>query len=139
RQQSQVKELENHIQSLVRDSERVRNNFFLHKLIPEFANWPWNATLRFPPRSPESFVEAAKSYKKVLWEEVLGKLDEPLPPLNPRSRKIYDEVTWAGYEVVLDIGQEGFAWGILCLPKDIKPGDKRPVVVCQHGRNGVPE
>ena len=24
------------------------------------------------------------------------------------------------------------------LPKDLKPGERRPVVVCQHGRNGVP-
>src|SRR6185295_15777383 len=31
-----------------------------------------------------------------------------------------------------------FAWGILLLPKDIKPGEKRPVVVCQHGLEGVP-
>ena len=26
----------------------------------------------------------------------------------------------------------------LLLPKDIKPGEKRPVVVCQHGLEGVP-
>src|SRR5439155_25579042 len=89
-------------------------------------------------RSPEPFVQAAKSYKKMLWEEVIGKIDDPLPPLNPRSRKIYDETKWVGYEVVLDVGQEGFAWGILCVPKDVKPGEKRPVVVCQHGRNGIP-
>src|SRR5205807_7327698 len=31
-----------------------------------------------------------------------------------------------------------FAWGVLLLPKDVKEGERRPVVVCQHGRNGVP-
>jgi dienelactone hydrolase len=25
------------------------------------------------------------------------------------------------------------------IPKDIKPGEKRPVVVCQHGRNDIPQ
>jgi hypothetical protein len=31
-----------------------------------------------------------------------------------------------------------FAEGILLLPKDLKPGEKRPVVVCQHGLEGTP-
>src|SRR5262249_22764306 len=38
----------------------------------------------------------------------------------------------------LDVWPEVFAWGVLILPRDIKPGERRPVVVCQHGRNGVP-
>ena len=37
------------------------------------------------------------------------------------------------------MGGEGFTWGVLCLPKDLKPGEKRPVVVCQHGRHGQPK
>jgi dipeptidyl aminopeptidase/acylaminoacyl peptidase len=39
---------------------------------------------------------------------------------------------------VLDVFPDVFAWGVLMLPKDLKPGEQRPVVVCQHGRNGVP-
>jgi hypothetical protein len=39
---------------------------------------------------------------------------------------------------VLDVFPELFAWGVLVLPNDLKPGERRPVVVCQHGRNGVP-
>ena len=31
-----------------------------------------------------------------------------------------------------------FACGILVLPKDIQPGEHRPVVVCQHGLEGRP-
>ena len=42
------------------------------------------------------------------------------------------------YDVVLDVFPELIAWGVLVVPKDIEPGEKRPVVVCQHGRNGVP-
>ncbi len=40
--------------------------------------------------------------------------------------------------MVLDVWPEVHAWGVLCLPKDIKPGERRPVVVCQHGLEGVP-
>ena len=39
---------------------------------------------------------------------------------------------------MLDVFPDVFAWGVLLLPKDLKPGERRPVVVCQHGRNGVP-
>jgi len=35
-----VKELNDHIQLLVRDSDRTRTPFFLHKVLPEFANVP---------------------------------------------------------------------------------------------------
>jgi hypothetical protein len=70
---------------------------------------------------------------------VLGQFDEPLLPPKPRSRQIYDHEKWAGYDVVLDVYPGVFAWGVLLLPKDIKPGEKRPVVVCQHGRNGLPK
>jgi hypothetical protein len=31
-----------------------------------------------------------------------------------------------------------FAYGILLVPKDIKSGERRPVVVCQHGLEGRP-
>lgn len=60
-------------------------------------------------------------------------------PINPRSRKIYDNPEWTGYEVVLDVYPDLFSWGILLVPKDIKAGEKQPLVVCQHGRNGLPK
>jgi hypothetical protein len=40
---------------------------------------------------------------------------------------------------VLDIFPDVFAWGVLLVPKDIQEGERRPVVVCQHGRNGLPK
>jgi len=39
---------------------------------------------------------------------------------------------------MLDVYPDVFAYGILLLPKDLKPGEKRPVVVCQHGLEGRP-
>ena len=73
------------------------------------------------------------------YDEVIGRFhDKPLPP-NPRTRKAYDAEKWTGYEVVLDVFPEVFAYGILLLPKDLKPGERRPVVVCQHGLEGRPQ
>jgi len=138
RQKRQVRELEGHVQSLVRNSKHALERFFLHKAEPDFANKDWTTKLRFDPRSPKPFIEAARWYRDYLWEEVLGKFDQPPLPPNPRSRKIYDTETWIGYEVVLDVWEDVFAWGILLVPKDIKLGERRPVVVCQHGRGSVP-
>jgi Dienelactone hydrolase family len=39
---------------------------------------------------------------------------------------------------MLDVWPEVFAYGVLLLPKDMKPGERRPVVVCQHGLEGRP-
>jgi hypothetical protein len=39
---------------------------------------------------------------------------------------------------MLNVFPDVFAQGILCLPKGLKAGDKRPVVVCQHGLEGRP-
>ena len=39
----------------------------------------------------------------------------------------------------MDVWDGVFAWGWLALPKELKPGEKRPVIVCQHGLEGLPE
>ena len=46
---------------------------------------------------------------------------------------------WIAYEVVLDVFPDVFAWGWLLVPREIKEGERRPVVVCQHGLEGLPE
>src|SRR5262249_48574994 len=60
-------------------------------------------------------------------------------PFNARTRKAYEAERWTGYEVVLDVFPDVIAYGILLLPKDLKEGEKRPVVVCQHGLEGRPQ
>jgi dienelactone hydrolase len=138
RQKRQVRALEGHVQGLVRASEHTREKFFLYKVAPEFTDETFTRVLRHPTYSPAKFIEASKPYRKYFWEEVLGKFEEPLLPPNARTRKVFDKEKWTGYEVVLDVWPEVFAWGILLVPKDLKPGERRPVVVCQHGRRGIP-
>jgi hypothetical protein len=70
---------------------------------------------------------------------VLGRLPETSIPANPRTRQIGESPKWIEHEVVLDVFPDVIAWGYLLVPRDIKPGERRPVVVCQHGLEGLPE
>ena len=76
--------------------------------------------------------------RKYFHENVIGKLPASKTPLNPRTRLLYETPKWKGYEVVLDLYEDVICYGILLVPKDIKAGEKRPVVVCQHGLEGRP-
>ncbi len=122
RQQRQVRELTEFTQKLLRKSFRVRNQY-------------WASADR---SSVEKWVPTADVLRNKVHEELIGKLPEPTMPLNPRTRKVLDEKEYTGYEVVLDVYPDVVAAGILLLPTDLKPGEKRPVVVCQHGLEGVP-
>ncbi len=138
RQLRQIRELEEYTQRLVRASERVRNEFFLYKAAPALAERRWSTDLHRPVLSPEPFVESARGWRDYFRRELIGEFGEPLLPPNPRTRRIRESTTWNGYEVVLDVWPEVFAWGILLVPKGLRPNERRPVVVCQHGLEGVP-
>ena len=86
--------------------------------------------------SIERWQETCQYYRDYLWDEVIGRCPSPNVPANPRTRLAYDEPGFKGYEVVLDVWEETFAYGILLVPKGIKPNERRPVVVCQHGLEG---
>lgn len=126
-----VGELVRHTQMLLARSDKVRAKL-------------WKDVDR---SSVEAWEKQAPTYHDMVYDSFIGKLDkEPSAP-NPRSRKVIDEPTHVGYEVVLDLyasrdwseANPGvIAGGILLLPKDLKEGEQRPVVVCQHGLEGVP-
>jgi dienelactone hydrolase len=141
RQRRQVRELEDHVQRLVRGSDATCRAFFLNKTslgrIPPPRGGRLGLNSAQQP-TPEVFAREADPYREILAEDVLGRIhDQPLPP-HPRTLKVYDKPKWAGYLTMLDVFPHVVAWGVLLLPKDLKEGEKRPVVVCQHGRNGLP-
>ncbi|OYW22095.1 MAG: hypothetical protein B7Z55_05045 [Planctomycetales bacterium 12-60-4] len=89
--------------------------------------------------NPDAWAKTAETYRNMVWDELIGRLPEPTMPANPRTRKIIDDPAYTGYEVVLDVYEDVIAAGILLLPTDLKKeGEKRPVVICQHGLEGVP-
>jgi dienelactone hydrolase len=121
-QKRQFDQLVAYTQKLWRDSELVRKAF-------------WK---KADASSPEKWEQSCNWYRDYFHKDVIGKLPDPSMPMNPRTRVVYDEPKWTGYEVVLDVYPDVIASGILLLPKDMKPGEKRPVVVCQHGLEGRP-
>jgi dienelactone hydrolase len=142
RQQRQVQELEGHVQRLLRGADTTRHAFFLDRttlirtLAPRGERF---RMFRVKEQSAEVFAREVAPMRQVLAEEVLGRIDDTPLPANPRSRLVYDRPAWTGYEVMLDVYPDVFAWGVLLVPKGIPPDERRPVVVCQHGRNGLPK
>jgi dienelactone hydrolase len=135
-------------QALIRKSPDRRKEFWTkanstwpseQNLVEEHYYMPPSEALETQwSNSAQQWKEATKWYRDYIWEEVIGRLPSPSLPANPRTRLIYDEPEFKGYEVVLDVWPEVFAYGILLVPKDVKEGERRPVVVCQHGLEGRP-
>ena len=139
RELRQVQELEDHVQWLLRDSDYARNSFFLYRIMPEFEKRTWSTQAHHPTYPPERFTEKAKEYRKIFREEIIGSFDDNMLSPDPHSRKLYDNARWTGYEIQLDVYDHLNAAGIILIPKDLKAGEKRPVVVCQHGRDDIPQ
>ncbi len=109
-------------QWLMRESEFTRAKF-------------WGKADR---KSAESFVASAQAYRDYFWDEIIGRLPRATLPPRPRSRLIIETPAFKGYEVTLDVFPDVFAYGILLVPVNIPAGERRPVVVCQHGLEGRP-
>lgn len=124
RQKRQFTQLVNLSQHFLREAASRRQQFFWEKTdTSSLAKW-------------EETCTDAKAY---FWDEVIGRCPAPDVPANARTRLIYDEPRWKGYEVVLGVWDGVFAYGILLLPNDLQSGEQRPVVVCQHGLEGRPQ
>ncbi len=117
-------QLVNFTQHKLREASTVRHRFF------------WSKT---DTSSIEKWKETSADAKTYFWDEVIGRCPEPDVQANPRTRLIYDQPKWKGYEVVIDVWKDVFAYGILLLPNDLKEDEQRPVVVCQHGLEGRPQ
>ncbi len=129
RQQDQIEQLRRHTQRLLHQAARERDKL-------------WSTADRSTVAAWEKSCEA---FRTKVYDELIGRIPAPLQPPNPRSRKVIDAPTHVGYEVVLDVfrseaagSQPVIAGGILLVPKDLKPGEQRPCVVCQHGLEGTP-
>ncbi|NLT71604.1 MAG: hypothetical protein GXX91_13050 [Verrucomicrobiaceae bacterium] len=124
RQQRQVSELEHHIQGLIETSRGERDDYF------------WKNT---PITTPEAWDAAMEPYREAFRDEINGRVPDDGTPMEPKSRLMFERPTWSAYEVTLDVAQPDlFVWGYLLLPKDIPEGEKRPLIVAQHGGSGVP-
>jgi dienelactone hydrolase len=122
RQHRTVRELEGFVQKSMRAAERRRQ-----------------AALEAKVGKKDEWNSAQNEVHTRLANEVIGTIHATRVPANVRSRVVRDAPKWIAHEVVLDVLPEVFAWGWLLVPRDLKPGERRPVVVCQHGLEGIPE
>lgn len=132
--------------TLLRPYDRTRLERQFHELLaytqrvmrqsPDRRGQFWSSGDR---HSVATWTESVQKQRAHLWEDLIGKLPAPGMPANPRSRLIFDEPKFRGYEVVLDVFPNVIAYGYLLVPKDLRPGEKRAVVVCQHGLEGRPK
>lgn len=124
RQKRLVRELEAFTQRLLVSTELERDSQFWKKL---------------PLKSVTDYEAYTSAERARFWREVLGRLPDPDQPMNAKSRLVRETDKVTIHELTLDVWQDVFAWGWVCLPKDLKPGERRPVIVCQHGLEGIPE
>lgn len=120
----QLRELDDYNQRLLADSRTTRQRIF------------WDR-LRYG--SPDEFTTSTKPLREKFATDMIGVFDEPRLALNPRTRQIEKNDRWTRYEVVLDVYPNVIAYGLLTIPNDIRSGERRPVVVCQHGLEGRPQ
>ena len=123
--------------------ERMRRQFdqivdFNHRLVRDAPLRRAEFWASADAASSEAWRRSTERHRAYLWEEVIGRLPDPDRPARPRSRRVYDHADFVGHEVVLDVWEDVFAHGILLVPKGIQPGERRPVVVAQHGLEGRP-
>lgn len=108
-----VEQMVGHTQLLLRDSEFVRDEF-----IKQWKN-----------------QEGIREFYK---EEMVGWTHDKLLSINPRTKLVETQDEYKCYEVLLDVLPDIEMWGVLTVPNNIRKGEKRPVVVMQHGRGGNP-
>ncbi|MCP4642119.1 MAG: hypothetical protein GY851_16870, partial [bacterium] len=123
RMKRQLDELVAHTQFLLHESPVRRKEFWA----------------KADAESLDTWGKTTQWYRDYLWDEVIGRFPPATQPPSARTCLLYDEPKYRGYRVVLDVYEGVFASGILLVPKDLTEGERRPVVVCQHGLEGHPE
>jgi len=121
--QPALHEMIRHTQATLASCDKVRNQL-------------WADALQ--AKSVEQWEALNEKYRDLVHNTFIGRLPKSMLPANPRSRKMIDESTHIGYEVVLDVYDGVIAGGVLLIPNGLKDGERRPVVVCQHGLEGTP-
>ena len=120
REKRQLDELQVHVQSVLRRSHHVRDEKWLRS-----------------PTSAEEWEKARGPLRDWVHDELIGRLPPARSPFHARTRRVLETEQYLGYEIALDVVDDVIASGILLLPKNMSAGEKRPLVVCQHGLEGT--
>jgi dienelactone hydrolase len=120
-------------QHLMRESEYVRRDL-------------WKQRADFSGAA--QFTNSTQLLRQQFRDDVVGLIPAASLPPNVRTRLRFETNGVRGYDVVLDVHPDVFAYGILCVPGGLESSpsrergfsnpQRRPVVVCQHGLEGRP-
>jgi dienelactone hydrolase len=88
--------------------------------------------------SPAAY-ERSMAAKREAYFDLIGYYPSAEGPLHAKSVQVYDEPEFSGYRLSIRVYEGVQAYGILLVPKGMKPGERRPVVLVQHGLAGLPE
>jgi len=115
--------------------EIVRFTQHLHDVCDRTRARVWR---EFSPADPAAAERAAGRFRDLVHDAFIGRLPPADVPARPRCRRVLDDPGFTGYEIVIDVHPDVIAGGLLLVPGDIRPGERRAVVVCQHGLEGRP-
>ena len=123
RQERQVRQLVDFTQRLMQMSEHRRKEHFAGLDVS----------------TPARLAATSEAYRREFSEESQGRMPAATEPLEKAvSREYTDRPEYRGYEVTIPVWGDVFAYGLLLVPKNLAPGERRPVVVAQHGLEGRP-
>ena len=92
-----------------------------------------------PDTSSTSNFQRWSQPLKELFLDTMGRYPATSGLPEARSVRIYDEPEFSGYRLSVNLYDGVHAYGILLVPKNIRSGERRPVVVAQHGFSDTPE
>lgn len=125
RQQRLVNELVNHARHVLQVCERQRTALVWKPLAAA--------------KTDDVRMATTAKLRKAFWEDSIGRLPDPVGPPAAQSRVLAQNEDFVTHEVMMEVWPGVSAWGYLLVPTGIKEGERRPVVVCQHGLEGLPE
>jgi hypothetical protein len=102
-QHRQVDELNRFTQRLMHSSDKARDKVWA----------------RVDRTNVDTATASLNEYREWVYDTLIGRLPEPTVPLNPRTRKVIDEPTHVGYEVVLDLFPAGDAERLAATDKPV--------------------
>ncbi|MEZ5356033.1 MAG: hypothetical protein R2762_25645 [Bryobacteraceae bacterium] len=85
-------------------------------------------------------AKPAEQLRRTFWEESQGRMPPATEPLSGVESRLWHETkNFRAYQVVIPVWGQVYASGVLLVPTNLQPAERRPVVVAQHGLEGRPE
>jgi cephalosporin-C deacetylase-like acetyl esterase len=88
---------------------------------------------------PQALTRQLAGHRQRFWADTIGKMPDPNVSMNARSRVVSEDDAVVIHEILIDVWQGIPTWAWMAVPKNLANNQRRPVVVCQHGLEGLPE